>query len=352
MRKELWMLLCAFMLSISSFAQSTLLDENEDSTINCIAFFDKGDTVEYRVTDRSYKLKDNLKDTVFTTDVAETIRFAVLDSTSKGYRIEMAYTSFENKLKEDTATIEDMIANAMAPVLLKNKVIFTTDEYGKVKHIENWKELREKLKTFFDQFLDTLYTKHKKLTEIPKSLFSSAFYMQIATEPNMQKVFDEIDQLFGNFGLQFNIGHSSNDESASGYKQRNSSICGYISENDSDFYEYNDDYFLSFINKVNVPAKDIKSLGLAGLGALAGIDEEANDSISKAFDDFTKGRDLNIYQTEDAYYFFNGWPKYSVKSKYVTLGDDQIIRCQQQTIEWDTRNWSYSKREEDTSKSL
>ena len=94
------MLLCLIIMSISSFAQSTLMQENEDSTINCIAYFSKGDTVEYEVSDRNYQLKDNLKDTVITTDVVEKIRFAVLDSTSKGYRIEMAYTSFENKLKK------------------------------------------------------------------------------------------------------------------------------------------------------------------------------------------------------------------------------------------------------------
>lgn len=354
MKKEIMMLLCLIMISISSFAQSTLMQENEDSTINCIAYFSKGDTVEYELSDRSYQLKDNLKDTVVTTDVVEKIRFAVLDSTSKGYRIEMAYTSFENKLKEDTS-FQSQLANAMAPVLMKNKVVFTTDEYGSVKRIENWKELRDQLKDFYDDFLDTLFSKKKdKDSDSPKSLLSSIFYLQIATEPNMQKVFDEISQLFGNFGLQFSIGHSRNDESESGYKQHNSSICGYIAENDSDYYDYDDDYFLSFMNKVNIPASDLKKLGMAGLGALSlDIDEEANDSISKAFDDVFKGRDVNVYQTEDAYYFFNGWPKASVKSKYVTVGDDQIIKSQVQSISWSSRNWNYyNKKEEDTSKSL
>ena len=62
---------------------------SQDSTINVIAWFNKHDTVTYRVSESSWKLTGT--DTVLTASYSMMARINVVDSTSNGYKID--YTS-------------------------------------------------------------------------------------------------------------------------------------------------------------------------------------------------------------------------------------------------------------------
>ena len=65
----------------------------EDSVVNVVAYFCKGDTCEYWIYENEWKV--NGKDTVKTLDVSTQVRLVVNDSTSKGYK--MSYTFLDVK---------------------------------------------------------------------------------------------------------------------------------------------------------------------------------------------------------------------------------------------------------------
>ena len=65
----------------------------EDSVVNVVAYFCKGDTCEYWIYENEWKV--NGKDTVKTLGVSTQVRLVVNDSTSKGYK--MSYTFLDVK---------------------------------------------------------------------------------------------------------------------------------------------------------------------------------------------------------------------------------------------------------------
>lgn len=66
---------------------------DEDSVVNVVAYFCKGDTCEYWIYENEWKV--NGKDTVKTLGVSTQVRLVVNDSTSKGYK--MSYTFLDVK---------------------------------------------------------------------------------------------------------------------------------------------------------------------------------------------------------------------------------------------------------------
>ena len=74
-------------ISMAMHGQTPSTPENtapQDSTINVIAWFNKRDTVTYRVNESSWKL--NGTDTILTASYSMMVRINVVDSTSNGYK--------------------------------------------------------------------------------------------------------------------------------------------------------------------------------------------------------------------------------------------------------------------------
>lgn len=338
---------------ISAFSQNTLTVEDADSTIDCVAFFLKGDTVVYELTEQEFRLSNNLKDTIFTVDATTGVQLAVLDSTEKGYRIELSYTSYKNNLENDTS-LYALMANAIKPSILGMKVVFTTDELGTFQHIENWRELRDSLKVAYGKAIDALYSKDIKAPiTMPRSRLESLFYTQVATEKAVKANFDEIDLLFSNYGNRFTIGKVSDDDSPTGYKQHNETYAGYIPQSDTINYEFNGDYFLGYTNKLTIPGEDVKQMGLSFMGLVADVDSSRMDSIKQATNTLLDGTDAVVFSSEEGVYWPNGWPKSVKTSDYTIIGDDKVVKGKMEYIEWTERNWYYDDgKETDESQEL
>ena len=56
-----------------------------DTTLDVIAYFAKGDTCDYWISETKWKI--NGKDTIKTADIATKIRLVVTDSTATGYKM-------------------------------------------------------------------------------------------------------------------------------------------------------------------------------------------------------------------------------------------------------------------------
>lgn len=82
----------------------------EDSVVNVVAYFCKGDTCEYWIYENEWKV--NGKDTVKTLDVSTQVRLVVNDSTSKGYK--MSYTFLDVKVDSVGDNFRDKMMAMMA----------------------------------------------------------------------------------------------------------------------------------------------------------------------------------------------------------------------------------------------
>ena len=83
----------------------------EDSVVNVVAYFCKGDTCEYWIYENEWKV--NGKDTVKTLGVSTQVRLVVNDSTSKGYK--MSYTFLDVKADSVGDNFRDkMMVNVVA----------------------------------------------------------------------------------------------------------------------------------------------------------------------------------------------------------------------------------------------
>jgi hypothetical protein len=107
-----------------------------DSTISFVAYWNKGDSKEYRITKKQIQIRNDVETKNQST--VYDIKCTVIDSTSTSYTIEWAYdNSVLNSIEipqEFNETIEKY------KVL---KIIYTTDELGAFQDIINWEEIRD-----------------------------------------------------------------------------------------------------------------------------------------------------------------------------------------------------------------
>lgn len=59
--KKLFLLLAFLGTVLSTYAQTNAVDQQQDSTINVIAYFCKGDTVKYTLTNQKFKVKKKIQ---------------------------------------------------------------------------------------------------------------------------------------------------------------------------------------------------------------------------------------------------------------------------------------------------
>ena len=149
-------LLALISCALSSQAQiSNLQESNEDSVINVVAYFCKGDTMKYTYTDAMYTVTP--KDTITSSYYTRDCMIVVTDSTSNGYNMEM--TPLDVKLEDDsTAQSTMMRMNAAILHAFNNvKIKFHTDEYGTIDAIDNWREVRDLCLQGVKLAFDTIY---------------------------------------------------------------------------------------------------------------------------------------------------------------------------------------------------
>ncbi len=94
----------------------------EDSVVNVVAYFCKGDTCDYWIYENEWKV--NGKDTVKTLGVSTQVRLVVNDSTSKGYK--MSYTFLDVKADSVGDNFRDkmmaMVAERTAKSVIGTKI--------------------------------------------------------------------------------------------------------------------------------------------------------------------------------------------------------------------------------------
>ena len=301
----------------------------QDSTIAVVAYFWKGDTMKYVGTHTVLTVDDGdtlVSDTTF----SEEFMIVVLDSTAKGYKMELIPLSFE--YKEDPT---DDVANGMMATLqdyFKDlKAVFTIDEYGALKSLDNWKEVRDRMKGGIKIMLDSLYSTPDGLEKfMPRSQLEGLLTLMYSTEAGVLKGYDELTTLFLLHGNVFDIGRTTVDDT-----DKDSSFTTlYVGYEPLDEYGTELDYNI-FGTTVTKYTADETSDMLGGVFNVLLKDTIAGglNKIMKDSLDFG----MTVTQLEDYHLFFNGWPKLMRTQRVVKFGPRTKITTDE--IDWKYRSW-------------
>jgi len=350
MMKKLLSIALTTFIAMSVQAQGITLEqqEKEDSTIAVIAYFCKNDTLVYRRVQGKEKVIDN--DTTIMHEIAEDFMIVVTDSTAKGYKMELTPLSCEVRGKE--GGYEGRMASLMWKEIKDLRCRFTTDEYGIVQHIENWREIRDALKKCYASIFDSLYAEQSNLDSImPRKQFESLLLMGSSTEDGIKEQYDELEMLFGLHGNEFPMKPVvADDISEKGFPTHTTVEAFYSKPRDE--YDLEGDYVVQTRVETTLSADDVNELANSTMGAI--FSAEVGDSISKYVAEGLKTAKsgLKVNSIGQFCFFYNGWPKLVQEVKETSLGDT-LKRVDYDAIEWTRRHWGvFSFPEEEEGKGI
>ena len=299
----------------------------EDSVVNVVAYFCKGDTCEYWINENEWKV--NGKDTVKTLDVSTQVRLVVNDSTSKGYK--MSYTFLD--VKADSVGVMAMLTERTAKSVIGTTVNFETDEYGSITKITNLSQIKKQAKALFKAGIKDIAAM-PIMQEMKKA--TGLDFMKTATQANTDEVvegyLEELKLLFAYHGSQYAVGEHHEHEDATKDSNANDT---YINAS----LEKNGNYTIS-CEVVNViPKETVKEVmgglmgtiteGLKGKKTEDGKDYDGN--IKDLDDEFKKeidkaaAQDAQISEYLSVTCFDDGWPSSVLKqNKTVIAGRGKL----------------------------
>ena len=301
----------------------------EDSVVNVVAYFCKGDTCEYWIHENEWKVDG--KDTVKTLGVSTQVRLVVNDSTSKGYK--MSYTFLD--VKADSVGVMAMLTERTAKSVIGTTINFETDEYGCITKITNLSQIKKQAKALFKASMKDIASM-PIMQEMKKA--TGLDFMKIGNQTNIDEVvegyLEELKLLFAYHGSQYVVGEHHEHEDATKDSNANDT---YINAS----LEKNGNYTIS-CEVVNViPKETVKEVmgglmgtiteGLKGKKTEDGKDHDGNikdfdDELKKEID---KAADQDAQTSEylSVTCFDDGWPSSVLKqNKTVIAGRGKVTQ--------------------------
>ncbi len=330
--------MCLANLAVTAWSQNLVLEQGEaDDAIAVVGYFCKNDTMTYRQTHNKYKIEGN--DTTVSQSYEEEFMIVVTDSTSEGYKMKCIPLSFT---LHDADTVTSLIANATSHLMQSAVCEFTTDEFGQLKSITNWREIRDQLKKGVKVTCDKLYTTIPDLDSIvPRKSLENILLLGFSTEEDIRDSYEELENLFYLHGSEYDLGDKEVDSEAQGYPQHISSKVGYTTIEDEE-NDFDGDYAISMQSTTTIPVEDVMDLGFGVLSLIAS--DMVSDSLEAVRDQIVdslkiaKPNGAELIVKEYYGFFLNGWPKECYYEEAVDLGFVQ--RIETRSIEWISRHWN------------
>ena len=299
----------------------------EDSVVNVVAYFCKGDTCEYWIYENEWKVDG--KDTVKTLGVSTQVRLVVNDSTSKGYK--MSYTFLD--VKADSVGVMAMLTERTAKSVIDTTINFETDEYGSITKITNLSQIKKQAKALFKASMKDIASM-PIMQEMKKA--TGLDFMKIGNQANIDEVvegyLEELKLLFAYHGSQYAMGEHHEHEDATKDSYANDTYTNAS-------LEKNGNYTIS-CEVVNViPKETVKEVmgglmgaiteGLKGKKTEDGKDHDGN--IKDLDDEFKKeidkvaAQDAQTSEYLSVTCFDDGWPSSVLKqNKTVMAGRGKV----------------------------
>lgn len=286
----------------------------QDSTINVIAWFNRRDTVTYRINESSWKL--NGTDTVLTASYSMIARISVVDSTANGYKMDYTFLDFPTDTLPDSASAIDkfhnQITDKLARKIVGTTVHFETDEYGRITKYNNLGQIKKQARSLFKDALNE-FSKLPEIQELKKMGFDVKEYSKnVDTDKLVDGYLEELNMLFMYHGLSILPGENTEHEDATDTQYENTSYTSATFDADDETY--------SIVQDVTsiLPRNELKEM----VGGI--VESFSNDSITDSFNENFDSQ-VNVDCTYEDYmkidYLVNGWPYSVVRQKATMIGN-------------------------------
>ena len=317
---------CLAGVAMTAWSQNLNQDEPEGE-IAVVGYFCKNDTMTYRQTYNKYTIEEN--DTAVSDSYEEEFMIVVTDSTSDGYKMKYIPLSLTH---DDAYRIQNTLDDPMRQ--LKHSVVceFTTDEYGSIKSITNWREIYDQLKKNVKVICDSLYSTIPSLDGTARKTLENRLLYGFSTEEDIRDSYEELEDLFGLHGSSYEICHKEEDTKEQGSNRHTLLHIGYIPI-ESEHYDHDGDYELLTQTTATISVEDFEdSLGAIST-MVSNMANEANDDLEESFDQMVdsmktaKPNGAESMIIEHHTFFVNGWPKEYYYEESADLGFVQSIEA-------------------------
>lgn len=311
----------------------------QDSTISVVAYFCKNDTMKYVRTQTEFSIENG--DTIEKEDkLRETFMLIVRDSTSDGYKIEFIPLAIEYE-KDTAESVESRLKSTLLEHFKGVTAVFSTDEYGTITGLDNWKEIRDKMKSCIKTMCDSLYSLTSGLDSfMPRSKFEGLMTLMLSSEQGVLSSYDELSTLFSLHGSMFNIGEKTVDN-ADKDSSFTTILVGY-----APYDEYGFDYDYNILGRTVTKYTPEETNDMVGGVFNILLQDTVADNVNKILRD-SINMGMTIMQLEDYHLFYNGWPCMMRTQKIVELGPRTKVTTYE--ISWTYRSWrQYATKSEGT----
>ncbi len=285
-----------------------------DSTINVIAWFNKHDTVTYRVNESSWKLTGT--DTVLTASYSMIVRINVVDSTANGYKMDYTFLDFPTDALPDSASaidrFQNQITDKLARKIVGTTVHFETDEYGRITRYKNLGQIKKQARSLFKEALNE-FSKIPEIQGLKEMGFDVKDYAKnVDTDKLVDGYLEELNMLFMYHGLSMQPGENTEHEDATETQYENTTYTSATVDAGDGSY--------SIVQDVTsiLPRNELKEI----VGGI--VESFSNDSITDSFNENFDAQ-VNVDCTYEDYlkidYLGNGWPYSIVRQKATMIGN-------------------------------
>ena len=337
--KKICLLMSLMSVALSLWSQNLVLgEEDSEDEIAIVGYFCKNDTMTFRQTHNKYKIEDG--DTTISDAYWEDFMIVVTDSTSDGYK--MKYIPLGFQYSEESDTVHRIMQGTLNQLMQSTVCEFSTDELGQFQRIDNWREIREKLKSSVKIVCDSLYAAMPELDSIsPRRLAEGMLQLQFSTEKGIRESYEELDNLFGLHGNLFDVGDKELDSEENGYPQHIVARIGYIVVDDEE-QDFDGDYAILSQSTTLIPVEDVIDLGIGAVSMM--MSDMVSDSLEvmrdALIDSLKAAMPQGVEMKVNEYYefFFNGWPKEYYYEKIIDTGLGKDVETRHS--EWISRHWN------------
>lgn len=263
-------------------AQSTEAHDTvaaQDSTVDVIGWFEKGDTLDYWIQESGWKIGE--KDTIMTSGVSSKVRIVVTDSTSKGYKMDYTFLDFRGDTLANSkmGQFQNYIVEKFGKKIMGTTVRFETDEYGEITKFTNLSQIKKQAKSVFKDVMEEVFTLDEVKEMEEAGIDMKGMLKNVDADDLVEGYLEELKMLFAYHGRSFKTGEYREHE--------DSTATSYECDTYTDVYKNSDDGTYEIISRaVNIiPKAGVKAF----IGGIAGqytdkTSEEIDKALDKVFD--------------------------------------------------------------------
>lgn len=283
-----------------------------DTAVDVVAYFAKGDTCDYRITETKWKISGT--DTLQTVGVNTYVRLVVTDSTAAGYKMTYTFTGVDCDTTAQSAEsrLLQTITDKMRENVVGTTIEFETNEMGCITKINNLEQIKKKAKVLYKESMKALAaTPEMKALKKEVGFDITRLSKGVDIDEIVDGYAEELKLLFLCHGSSFTIGESHDHDDATDEDYESDTYRTVLVEDSGDY-----SVEVSIVSII--PQADFKAL-VGGIIDMFKVDK-AKEQFEREFDD-----QVNVDGTITDRYalrcFNDGWPNEVLKQRRVKLGN-------------------------------